>query len=203
VPTTLLSTALTTVERVKEQGSGIRSTDPTQDEAIRFCINSATTRILSYREFKSAAVGSTLRTFPITWQAGYADVNFGRYDAQTITIVTVNTQLGQTGTTLISSQYQPLPIGAPDGVFTSVRLVAPVAPGYAPTGVHCQASVTGTWGFPSVPPDVEHGCIETVLDWLHTYYQVPGEALSAVVNQLQLPARVQAMLGDYDKVRVE
>jgi hypothetical protein len=205
MPVTLATNALTTVERVKEQGSGIRSTDPTQDEAIRFCINSASLRMMEYsgREFKSSAVGSTLRTFQITpGGRGYDEVSFGPYDAQTITVVTIDTQLGQTGVTLsATSQYQPIPVQQWHGVYTGLHILS-LATGYVPLGIRRVVNVTGTWGWPSVPSDVEHACIETVLEWMHTYYQVPGEALSAVVNQLQLPARVRATLDAMSQVLI-
>jgi hypothetical protein len=61
MPVTLRADALTTVERVKEQGSGIASSDPTQDEQIKFLINSATGRFKAYaqREFTTLSPQTT------------------------------------------------------------------------------------------------------------------------------------------------
>lgn len=61
MPVTLRADALTTAERVKEQGSGIASSDSTQDEQIRFLINSATGRFKAYaqREFTTLSPQTT------------------------------------------------------------------------------------------------------------------------------------------------
>lgn len=204
MPVTLATYALTTENRVKEQGTGIDASDPTQDEQIRFLINSASERIMEYagREFKTAASNPATRIFPIRENGCYSDIDFGRYDAQSITTVVLDTQLGQTGTTITTTQYQPFPIGAPDGVIKTLRLIYPVSFGYVPDGSRRQASVTGTWGWPSVPGRVEHGCVETVKEWLLRFYQVPGEVNQEVTTQLQLPARVRAMLDEFREVLV-
>lgn len=205
MPTNFLATyALTSVEKVKEQGSGIDSSDPTQDETIRFLINSASQRIMTYcdREFKTTVSNPATRTVPIVENGCYTDIDFGRWDAQSVTTVVLDTQLGQTGTTITNTQYQPLPIGQPDGVIRSLRLIYPVSSGYVPDGSHRQAAVTGTWGWPAVPDRVIHATVETVKEWLLRYYQVPGEVSVEIQTQLQLPARVRAVLDEFKDVQV-
>ena len=198
MPVTLITQALITEAEYKEQGSGIDASDPTQDEAIRFCINSASLRIMEYagREYKSAAVGSTMRTFQITdGGCGYDEVSFGSYDAQTVTVVTIDTQLGQTGLTLTSTQYQPVPVQAWHGVYTGLHILSG-ATGYVVAGSRRAVNVTGTWGWPSVPGHIKMACAETVKEWLAGEYQVNGgnDTLGFVSQQLQLPARVRATL---------
>lgn len=206
MPVTLAANALITENEYKEQGSGIDASDPTQDEAIRFCINSASNRIMEYagREFKSLAVGSTLRTFQITpGGCGFDEVSFGTYDAQSITVVTIDTQLGQTGLTLTTSQYQPVPVQQWHGVYTGIHILAG-ATGYVPLGARRAVAVTGTWGWPSVPSEVKHACVETVKEWLGEAWQVQGGdvAASLMFNSLQLPARVRATLDMFSQVLV-
>lgn len=206
MPVTLATNALITESEYKEQGSGIDASDPTQDDAIRFCINSASLRIMEYagREFKSMASGSTARTFEISQGgSGFDDVSFGPYDAATITAVVIDTQLGQTGLTLTTSQYQPVPVQQWHGVYTGVHILAG-ATGYVPVGARRAASVTGTWGWPSVPGEVKHACVETVKDWLSGEYQVPGGDVSSALmsTQLQLPGRVRATLDALSQVLI-
>ena len=207
MPVTLSSQALITELEYKEQGSGIDASDSTQDDTIRFLINSASLRIIQYRsrEYKSTASGSTLRTFQITPGGCYFDdVSFGSYQAQSITAVTIDTQLGATGITLTTSQYQPVPVEKWDGVYTGIHILTGTT-GYVPLGARRQAAVTGTWGWPSVPLNVKHACVETVHEWLAGSYQVNGgqDALGFVASQqLQLPARVRAMLDDDEPVMI-
>lgn len=206
MPVTLITDALITELEYKEQGSGIDASDPTQDEAIRFCINSATLRIKEYsgREYKSAAVGSTTRVFGITQGGtGYDMVSFGPYDAQTVTAVVIDTQFGQTGVTLSATQYQPVPVEQWHGVYTGLHVLS-VVTGYVPLGARRQVSVTGTWGWPSVPGHVKMACVETVKEWMGEAYQVNGGDVTAAVMaaSLQLPARVRATLDAHSQVLI-
>lgn len=212
--TILRTDALTTVDKVKQQGSGIDPSDPTQDDNIRFLINSATTRIIQYadREFKTTTPGTVARTFMmIPNEGGWAEVSFGGGDLQTLTSVVVDNQLGQTGQTLSTNQYQLVPVEQWFGVYTGVTFVQyfSTASGYIPRGVRRQATVTGTWGWPAVPADVEHACTESVIEWLQARFEIaapsniPGDpGTSFASSQLQLPARVRATLDAYSPVKV-
>jgi len=210
MPVTLATYALVTENEYKEQGSGIDASDPTQDETIRFCINSASERIMEYasREFKDLTgyngLGAT-RKFQIVSNAGcyFDDVSFGPYDAQSISAVVIDTQLGQTGLTLTTTQYQPVPVQKWDGVYTGLHVLTG-ATGYVATGSRREATVTGTWGWPSVPARIKHACVETVKDWLAGEYQVPGGDVPAAMmaTQLQLPGRVRAMLDEVSPVLI-
>jgi ribosomal protein S6E (S10) len=204
VPVTLAAYALITEDEYKEQGSGIDASDPTQDDAIRWCINSASERIMEYggREWKDLGLGSA-RTFQITPGGCYFDeVSFGANDAQTISSVVIDTQLGATGLTLTTTQYQPVPVQKWHGVFTGIHILSG-AVGYIPLGARRQATVTGTWGWVSVPADIKHACSETVHEWLAGSYQVNGgqDTLGFVSSQqLQLPARVRSTLDPLSQV---
>ena len=212
MPVTLAANALTTVERVKEQGSGIRSVDPTQDDAIRFLINDASNQMMQYanREFKSTLVGSQPRTFQIRRidesTAGYID--FGQWDAQSITSVISETQPTGANLTLDPTilQYQGVPVEQWYGVYSGVTIYSPIAAFGAPyiAGIQHTATVNAVWGWPSVPPDVESMCVETVKEWLLTGYQVsngigiPGETENVVAGpRHMLPWSVQRGLDRY------
>lgn len=203
MPVTLASYALITEAEYKEQGSGIDASDPTQDETIRFLINSASLRLIEYagREFKDLGLGST-RTFQITpGGCGFDEVSFGTNDAASVSAVVIDTQLGQTGLTLSSTQYQPVPVQKWHGVYTGLHILAG-ATGYVPTGARRQVTVTGTWGWPTVSGELKHACVETVKEWLAGEYQVNGgtDTLSFVSSQLQLPARVRSTVDVFSQV---
>lgn len=214
--TTLEIWALTTVEKVKQQGSGIRSSDPTQDDAIRFLINAASEQFMRYsgREFVTASVGSTTRTFPVSpiqvygIYSAYAD--FGRYDAQTVTGVVINSQAGAAGqVTLDTTQYQPLPVEKWDGVYTGVGIAGSSDWMASLPGIITTIDVTGTWGWPSVPDYVQRLCVEQVKAWLWNSYQVTnGIDLSGGVQQpaaptlFRLSPAIEAALDQYKTMPV-
>ena len=287
--------ALTTVEKVKQQGSGIDPQDPTQDDAIRFLINSATVRMQRYarREFKSnvahvtgttGATGAGLQLFadanasfqttdvgkPIIIQGagligpyaafettifarnnatqviladpavlsitnatytyggatrtfvlesdgfGGAEINFGMYDAQSISGVAIDTQGGAAGTALSATvpDYQVLEVDEFDGVYTGIDVYQSAASyPYSTTPYKYGkrlAQVTGIWGWPSVPADVEHGCTATVNEWLEGDYRHVGNTgftgdndYGQVTGARQvLPGWVMRMLETYQKLAV-
>lgn len=213
--TELAPYAFVTEQKVKEQGSGIGASDPTQDDNIRFLINAFSDLAMRYseREFVTATSGPTTRTFPVSpiqvygEQAAYAD--FGRYDAQTITGVSVNTQQPGSATVLDTTMYQPVPIEKWDGVYTGINITGyVVAPASLP-GITVTADVTGTWGWPAVPDIVLRDCIETVKTWLRMGYQIrSGQAINGEVgaeSQLfpaDLPASVRRHLDAFKTITV-
>jgi hypothetical protein len=216
MPVTLATNALTTLERVKEQGSGIRPNDPTSDAQLTFLINDASNQIMAaaQREFKSSLVGSQARTFQLTrrntW-SGYID--FGDYDASTITAVTSETQPtgGNVVLDVTTLQYQAQPVEKWNGVYIGVAVFSPSTSLGLPfqSGIQHTASVTGVWGWPSVPPDVESMCVETVLEWYRTGYTVtnavgiPGESdQPASGPRHTLPWGVKQGLARYQKLNV-
>jgi len=217
VPVTLAAYALTTVERVKEQGSGIRDTDPSQDAQIAFLINAASQQMMQYanREFKSILVGSQPRTFRLQRKNDgvSAFIDFGQWDAQTVTSVTAETQPTGGNNVLDATilQYQAVPVEQWEGVYTGVVVYSPTGSWGVPyaAGIQHTASVTGTWGYPSVPADVEDLCVEQVKEWLLTGYQVtsplgiPGESDQQVAGpRHQLAWSVQQGLNRHKKLLV-
>jgi hypothetical protein len=212
MPVTLAANALTSLERVKEQGSGIRPNDPTADAQLSFLINDASNQMMQYanREFKSLLVGSQARTFQLRREnegiAGFID--FGQWDAQSITAVTAETQ--PTGANLALDatilQYMAMPVEKWYGVYSSIVVYSPTAAFGAPyiAGIQHTCSVTGTWGWPSVPGDVESMCVESVLEWYRAGYTVqsgigiPGESDQPVAGpRHMLPWSVKQGLDRY------
>jgi hypothetical protein len=190
MPVTLATNALTSLERVKEQGSGIRPNDPTADAQLTFLINDASTQMMQYanREFKSVLVGSQARTFELRRndESILATIDFGQWDATSISAVTVETQPtgGNISLNAAILQYQGIPIEQWYGVYSGVTIYSPTGAWGYPylLGIKHTASVTGIWGWPSVPPDVESMCVECVLEWYRSGY--------AVTNAIGIPGEI-------------
>jgi hypothetical protein len=215
IATVLETYAFTTEAKVKQQGSGIMPTDSSQDDNIRFLINAFSDLAMRYseREFKTVTSGSTLRTFPVApiqvygESAGYVD--FGRWDAQTITAVSVNTQAAGSATLLDTTMYQPVPIEKWDGVYTGLNITGYVISSASLPGITITADVTGTWGWPSVPDILLRDCVETVKTWLRMGYQVvsgqsiPGELASqSQLFPADLPNSVKTHLDAFKTITV-
>ena len=162
-PNILSSTALTTLAEAKEW---LGITDTTQDSRLTWLINAASSAVTDYaqREFVSA-LGTGTRNFALK-RDGL--VTFGRYDLQSASLVQIDTDGSVTATTIDPTQYMLAPVDAPYGVYGSIRFytftIGPVLRQWA-GGIPRQVSVTGTWGFPSVPADVEQACLITVAKW--------------------------------------
>lgn len=216
---TLAANALTTLERVKEQGTGIRQVDPTQDMPLTWLINAASDAIMNFqnggREFKSLLVGSQPRTFrlAVNYQTMGGFIDFGNYDAQSVSAVSVETQAtgGNIALNATILQYQPQPVEQWYGVYTGVQIYSPTSAWGAPymAGMEHTAQVTGVWGFPTVPPDIEDACIETVKEWWLAGYAdtssrgIPGETASQAQGpRHDIPWSVQRALARYDKLMI-
>jgi hypothetical protein len=117
------------------------------------------------REFAPISTSLT-RTFPLL-----ADglIRFGGWDLQAVTGagVQIDTDAASTPTTIPSTQYQLGPVSAPNGVYSYLRFytfsIGPIL--RQAMGIPRQVAITGTWGWPSIPADVENAAIITVAKW--------------------------------------
>lgn len=139
-----------------------RNDDTDQDAIIADLITRASTAISRYctREFAPKVDASTARTFEY---AGSGLLSLAPYDARTVTQVRIDTDEASP-TTLTSSDYRLAPYPARDGVYTHLRL-SPFVLVSTSRFVSRLVEVTGTWGFASVPVDVEEACIVTAAEW--------------------------------------
>lgn len=141
-------------------------TDTSQDGRLAQLITAGSVTVSQYsqREFVSL-LGTGTRNFALK-RDGL--VTFGPYDLQSASLVQIDTDGAVTATTLDASQYQLGPVDAPYGVYGSLRFytftVGPILRQWAGS-IPRQVSVTGTWGFPAVPADVEQATLITVAKW--------------------------------------
>lgn len=154
--------ALVTLDQIREHAL-LQEAQDAQDDLLESLASRASVQVERYtqRQFTKQTNGGD-KTYRYE---GGGMLSLVPYDARTITTVKIDdVELGAT-------RWQALPVGKPDGVFTDVELrgvsPTPKASGhdYDPSRV---VTVTGTWGFDSVPDDVEEAVILTVLHlWRH------------------------------------
>lgn len=176
-------TNLTAVRRFLQKSSN----DTSQDTEIAQMITRASVAIANYcqREFKTTGTNPFARTFEYR---GGGLLDFGPWDAQTITQVRLDTD-DDNPTTLESDEWRAYPTHKPQGVYTGVRLDPAIAYSRA-RWEHRLCEVTGTWGFASVPADVEHATILTVNNWLKLDVTAYESVLSTDETELERPAGI-------------
>lgn len=209
MPYTLATDALVTLAQAKQE-IGQLDNDPTTNDALTGLVNASTAAVMEYaqREFKTITTGSTVRTFSILPGTTGGYVDFGRFDAQSVTVVQVDTQLAAP-TTLAATDYQLVPPEKWRGVYTGLIVTGSSFP-LAASGMNMihTAAVTGTWGWPSVPADVQRACLVTIAMW----YRHEQAALSSSFQSEQdttftprvvsLPFGARALLAPYRRPSV-
>jgi hypothetical protein len=166
--------------------------DTDQDGIIASLITRASLAITRYcdREFVTTSVGSTARLFEADVSSGSAFLSLAPYDLRTVTQIRIDTDL--TPSILSTDEYRLYPINKPDGVYTSLRL----QPLSFSTGRVMwpmrQVEITGTWGFPSVPVDVQHACLVTVSIWLKRDVQAFSRVFNVDEGRLERPDAIPA-----------
>lgn len=189
-------TNLTAVRRFLQKSAS----DTAQDSEIGYLITRASDAIMRYceREFKTTGTNPFARTFEYR---GGGFLDFAPWDAQTITQVRLDTD-DDNPTTLTADEFRAYPTHKPQGVYTGVRLDPAIAYSRA-RWEHRLCEVTGTWGFASVPADVEHATILTVNNWLKLDVTAYESVLSTDEQQLErpagIPSRAQMLLKPFKR----
>lgn len=155
-------TALTTLADVK---AFLQITTTVQDAPITALISPASKAIMKWceREFAPANTVTT-RTFVARRANAELLVDVNPYDLQSVSAVSIDSD--QTNPYVLSTdEWRLRPKPALDGVYQFVRLF----PFGTSTGRvlwrNREVNVTGTWGFPAVPPDVAQAAILTIAIW--------------------------------------
>lgn len=148
------------------------------------------------REFAPPTSAETrVFTYP-----GRGRLELAPYEARAVTAVVLDSQPGGQQITLSTTDYALRPLPARDGVYQWLEL----APYRRCRGG--QVSVTGDWGWPTVPDDVEHACIVTVATWMRrdvaAYSRVFNLDESRIERPQALPSAVMDMLDLYRAVPV-
>lgn len=149
---------LCSVDDVKTQA---QITTGNADARITELIEAASVVIAEYsaREFEPPATNPQARAFPYD---GSGLLRLTPYDIQVVSAIQVDTDTASPWT-VPASEYRVGPLPATDGVYRTVEFVNLCASTRWPTR---QVTVTGTWGFPTVPRAVEQACVICVRAWL-------------------------------------
>jgi uncharacterized phiE125 gp8 family phage protein len=193
---------LTTLAAVQEHRQKLDTTNTTQDAIIASLITTASSMITNYtqREFIGYG-GATSTPSARTYRyEGRGVLPLGQDDAQTVTQVRIDTDTDDP-TTLEDTQYKLSPTRRRDGVITALHLInLPVAQrtvqGWP---IYREVEVTGTWGWPEVPDQVERACILLVMDLLSRTSSWRGgdEDLMPSPGGVAMPLHVRTMLAPY------
>jgi hypothetical protein len=187
--------ALTTVQDVADY-LGV-ATHP-QPQIIERMINAVSLQVIMYagREFKPLTTATT-RTFAVSPSG---QVVFAPHEPRLLTTVVANTE-STAPTTLAATDYQA-GVWDDSGAYKSLRLLS----GYTRprSGVTGMVSVTSaTWGWTSIPPDVELACIRQVAEWVRRDLQAQSDIIGddstggAAPTLYRLSAGVTSLLGSY------
>ena len=141
------------------------TSDTSRDSLISNTITPISDAIMRFtqREFAPATT-SAARVF--RFDVGSLLVDLAPYDLRTVSSVVLHAETSSPLTLTASSQYQLHPITARDAVYTSVRLASNIATMYQSDSGrffgYAQMTITGAWGFASVPSDVKQAAIISV-----------------------------------------
>ena len=141
-----------------------KSADTAQDALITALIVPASKAIMKWCEREFAPTSTAVaRVFEYPWEGEF--LSLAPYDVRTVTSVVVDSDVGA-GVTLAADEYRLWPRPARDGTFMAVRL----RPLSVATGRvlfrNREVTVTGDWGFPSVPDEAKWATAMTVQHWL-------------------------------------
>ena len=117
------------------------------------------------REFAPATASATRR-----FKVDGLTLNLAPYDLRTVSTMTLNPETSSPQVLNVTTDYQLQPIGAPSGVYSSVKFSAWLAALYGSTTLYAfgyaLVDIAGAWGFATVPLDVNRACVITVGSWL-------------------------------------
>ena len=181
-----------------------QSVDTSQDSILQNVISRASAAVMEFteREFAPATASAT-RVFDVEI-IGQTLVSFAPYDCRSVSAVTVDADVS--AVTLSSAEYRLYPNPAADGVYTGIRVMPfGISVGSVPWR-HRQVSVTGAWGFSSVPVDVQHWTLVTVAEWMRkdvaAFSTVYNLAEDKVDRPEMLPAAARAGLAGWQRMTI-
>ncbi len=174
---TLVSYALTTLAACKAYIGGSAATTSTDDSIIEDMINAASEMFLRVMGREWASVNaSASRTFPV---GSNGLVNLSPFTLRNVASITVNSETA-TPATLTTADYElsPFDVGMSGSGYGQLRILN----GYSQPGRSSKTglvTITGQWGWASVPPSVEFLCRQQVKQWYDRDRQNRGQTLAS------------------------
>jgi hypothetical protein len=159
------------------------SSQTDMDTELTALITQASAAIKRYtqREFAPQTAAGVARKFRYYGGGALWFSSEGAYDAAAVTAVSIDTETSSPLALTVDEDYFLFPRNAPNGVYEGMELR-----NMSPQGRHSgvdyrpwrQVTVTGTWGFASVPDDVELAAQMQVAYLYRQHSSVPGRDLS-------------------------
>lgn len=188
--------ALCTLAQVREYLQR-PATSTEQDDAITDLIDRASKMILNFtgREFAPATTSDT-RTFVYE---GNGQLDLAPYDLRSVTSLSIDVETTSPTALTAGTDFFFRPKPNPDGTYTWLT-------GLPARSADSEVSITGAWGFSSVPADVEDSCIKTVALWLRRDVSAFTTTFNIAEDRAErpesLPSAVRAALWHYRRARV-
>lgn len=181
------------------------TTETGRDAKITGLLPDATKVITKWcrREFINAFPGadSTPRKFAYY---GGTRLSLAPYDLQSASVVQMDTDTSAI-TLAVTTDYYLEPLPALDGVYTHLLFTSLEPASIGGRDTRREISITGVWGFASVPADVKRAAVLTIAGWLDKAVSEYGNNADGEARQIapgvgsgyQLPSGVKMLLGDY------
>jgi hypothetical protein len=144
--------------------------ETSRDALILSLIPVATDMLKAYagREFTPITIGAT-RRFKIDGRTANAGiVDLAPYDLQSTTLVSLNPETASPTTLVAGNDYVLAPVQNDEGVYTTLRLSSflSIVSSTLIRFNYAILDITGTWGFPAVPRQVNEACSDAVCAWM-------------------------------------
>lgn len=171
--------------------------DTAQDGIIQQLITRASAAIETYAGREFHPTNNATRTFNYL---GGSFISLSPYELRTITEATIDTGTSDE-TDLTATDYWFSPATSPGGTYQALSLPSDSTIYNNSSNDRRVLSITGDWGFASVPPDVEHACIVTVAIWLRRDVAAFSTTFSIDEQRLErpesLPSAARAIIDTY------
>lgn len=180
--------------------------DVEQDQVIGELITRASRAIQTYCGviFRPTSSGNVTFVY-----RGGGRLSLAPYVAQSVSAVSWGSETSSPST-LATSDYQLRPKPPKNGVYRWLRTATQGSQRYGPEfpgerdSAETEVTVTGVWGYPTIPDDLEHACIVTVATWLRLHVSAFSTVFNVDEQQLErpeaLPSAVRAGLSHYRQV---
>lgn len=183
---------------------GTTASDTTQDTLVQDFITDASVLIMSDygQEFAPA---NTTATRKFLLHGGEDLVNLWPYSLQSATTVVLDSDLATT-ITLATTDYKLRPTPPRDGIYDTLDLLGYSGISSAANPPDREVSITGTWGYPTVPLEAKRACITTVVHWLNvntaTFPHADDSPDSMAPPKRGIPNEAREMLARFKRVWV-
>jgi hypothetical protein len=194
--------------------------EPQEVDKYNGAIKSASAAVRAYtdRDFtlNTSAVASP-RNFEYD-DSGFIDID----DAQSVTAVQIVFPYGGAPVALTTTQWARYPQSSRHPVFDSLLIYSPMFYGMSremgftynldrfegPMGPPPTVAVTGVWGWPEIPEDVQQATVWTAAAFAEDARQVTSESIDSfsrsmnVVQPSAIPLRARELLDEYRRIVV-